>query len=76
MFCVTFVQRPMACKTSSQKGNDRSPEFFSIIKILGYNKDAQGQLTLLSPVQLGRNINSYKILGMPSLPASLKESDQ
>ena len=36
---------------------------------MGLFFDAQGQLTLLSVVQSGRNVNSSKILFMSSFPA-------
>ena len=45
---------------------------FSHYKYMGNIFDAQGQLTPYSVVRSGRNWNSCEILGMSSLPASLK----
>ena len=40
---------------------------------MGYVLDAQGQLTLLSVVQIGQNSNTANIFCISSLPASLKK---
>ena len=45
---------------------------FSHYKSMGNFSDAQGQLIPLSVVWSGRNSNSFEILCMPSLPASIK----
>ena len=49
---------------------------FSHCKSMGNFLDAQGQLTPMSVVRSGRNLNSDEILCMSSLPASRKRSDQ
>ena len=46
---------------------------FSHYKSMGNVLDAQGQLTLKSVVRSGRNLNSFEILCMYSLPASIKK---
>ena len=45
---------------------------FSHYKFMGNFLDAQGQLTPLSVVRSGPNSNSFEILCMSSLPASIK----
>ena len=46
--------------------------FFPNFKPMGIFSDAQGQLTLQSVVQSGRNSNSSELSCMSSLPASMK----
>ena len=46
---------------------------FSHYKSMGIFPDAQGQLTPQSLVRSGRILNSFKILWMSSLPASMKK---
>ena len=45
---------------------------FSHYKSMGNFLDAQGQLTPLSVIRSGQNLNSSEVLCMSSLPASIK----
>ena len=46
---------------------------FSQYKSMGFSSDAQGQLTPQSLVESGQNSNSFGILWLSSLPASMKK---
>ena len=72
--CMFLLPARMRMIGSKMKELECSQDF-SRYKSMGIFPDAQGQATLQSLVRSGRISNSYQMLQMFSLPASMKKSD-
>ena len=72
MLSLPASMKRIRSRTAEKKWRHR----FSHYKPMGIFSDAQGQLTLQSVVQSGRNWNSSELSCMSSLPASIKGSDE
>ena len=70
--CMSFLPARMKMIESKMKELECSQDF-SHYKSLGIFPDAQGQLTLQSLVRSGQISNSFEILWMSFLPASMKK---
>ena len=70
--CMSFLPARMMMNESKMKELECSQDF-SHNKSMGIFPDAQGQLTPQSLVRSGRISNSFEILWMSSLPASMKK---
>ena len=70
--CMSSLPARMRLIKSKMKELECSQDF-SHYKSMGIFPDAQGQLTPQSLVRSGRISNSYQILWMSSLPASMKK---
>ena len=72
LLCMSSLPARMRLIKSKMKELGCSQDF-SPYKSMGIFADAQGQLTLQSFVRSGRISNSYEMLWMSSLPASMKK---
>ena len=72
LLCMSSLPARMRLIKSKMKEVECSQDFFHY-KSMGIFPDAQGQLTLQSLVQSGRISNSFEMLWMSSLPASMKK---
>ena len=71
--CFTHVFLPTRMKTIKAKMKVlECTQLFSHCKYMMICSDAQGKLTLQSEVGSGRNLNSSKLLRLPSLHARIK----
>ena len=70
--CIVLLPARMRMIESKMKEVECSQDF-SHYKSMGIFPDAQGQLTPQSLVRSGRIANSFEMLWMSSLPASLKK---
>ena len=73
--CMSSLPARMGMIDSKMKGLECSQDF-SHYKSMGIFPDAQGQLTPQSLVRSGRISNSFEMLWMFSLPASMKKIDR
>ena len=71
--CMSSLPARMRMIDSKIKKLECSQEF-SNCKSMGIYPDAQGQVTLQSSVRSGRISNSFEMLWMTSLPASMKKN--